>query len=65
MIKLIGNVFSILCDGPYDDYYLDTMALRDVDFTSSYGLHELLEGFETTDDYEKCQYFSSLTDYKK
>lgn len=54
VIKLLGDALNILCDGPYDDYYLDTMALRDVDFTSSFGLNELLVGFEQSEDFEKC-----------
>jgi hypothetical protein len=62
VIKLIGSALSFLTDGAcaFDDYYLDTMALRDIDFTSSFGLNEVLEGFLADDDDGKHAYFADV-----
>lgn len=50
--NMIKNGFTMLLDGPYDDYFT-LIGLADSDYSSIQGLQEIKDDFESTDDEKK------------
>jgi len=62
VINIINSGVRILTEGPYDDYYLGTMQLSEIDCGTHNGIKAAQDGFFDTDDSEKNLFFSPLSE---